>query len=129
MSGTMFAWQPLYDRLQDWGLQDWAGERGVELPSVPEHCQQPYHLFCLLLPSPESRQALIRHLKDRGILSVFHYVPLHLSKMGQRFDTGPQGCPVTEDVSERLLRLPFYADLDRKDQDRVLEAIYAYDGP
>jgi len=104
-------------------LQDWARDHGVRLPIVPMHCEQSYHMFYLLLPSLEQRQALIDHLKKQGILAVFHYLPLHLSDMGRRFG-GKQGdCPVTEDVSDRLLRLPFYNDLCGEDQERVVEAI------
>jgi len=80
-------------------------------------------MFYLLLPSLEKRQALISHLKEQGILAVFHYLPLHLSEMGQRFGGRPGDCPVTEDVSDRLLRLPFYHGLTQDDQARVVEAI------
>lgn len=66
-------------------LEDWAQERGVGLPVVPAHCEQSYHLFSLLMPSLEQRQALIAHLKAHNIGSVFHYLPLHLSVMGRRF--------------------------------------------
>jgi dTDP-4-amino-4,6-dideoxygalactose transaminase len=104
-------------------LTDWAGEYGIQLPVVPEHCEQPYYMFYLLLPSLEWRLALIEHLKARGILSVFHYVPLHLSEQGQRFGSRPGDCPVAENLSERLLRLPFYYDLTADDQAEVIEAI------
>jgi dTDP-4-amino-4,6-dideoxygalactose transaminase len=109
-------------------LSEWAGAHGVRLPIVPGYCDQPYHMFYLLLPSLEWRQALIAHLKDRGILSVFHYQPLHLSEMGQRFGGRVGDCPVTEDVSDRLLRLPFYNDLTEADQARVVAAIHAFPG-
>jgi dTDP-4-amino-4,6-dideoxygalactose transaminase len=105
------------------GLKDWALENGVQLPTVPSHCEQSYHMFYILLPNLEVRQALIDHLKDRGILSVFHYLPLHLSDMGRRFGGKRGDCPVTEDVSDRLLRLPFYNDLSEADQAYVVEAI------
>lgn len=104
-------------------LSGWAEENSVSLPAVPAHCEQAYHMFYVLLPSLDSRQALIAHLKERGILSVFHYLPLHLSEMGQHFGGQSGDCPVTEDVSDRLLRLPFYNDLDEADQVRVVEAI------
>ncbi len=107
-------------------LADWARACDVQLPFVPAHCEQPYHLFYLLLPSFEHRQALIAHLKAKGISSVFHYVPLHLSQMGQRFGGAPGDCPVTEDVSDRLLRLPFYNDLTGADQDCVVNAITGF---
>ena len=107
-------------------LDGWASDHHVRLPLVPPHCEQPYHMFYLLLPSLEQRQGLIEHLRSRGILSVFHYVPLHLSRMGRECGGRPGDCPVTEDVSDRLLRLPFYNSLSEADQDEVLEAIRDY---
>ncbi|KAB8315231.1 hypothetical protein SD81_035305 [Tolypothrix campylonemoides VB511288] len=80
-------------------------------------------MFYLLMPSLKLRSALIAHLKTKGIHSTFHYLPLHLSDMG-RFFGGKEGdCPVTESVSDRLLRLPFYNDLTESDQSRVVAAI------
>jgi len=104
-------------------LKDWAQNSGVRLPIVPEHCEQPFHMFYLLIPSLIARQALIAHLKDRGIMSVFHYQPLHLSEMGRRFGGKPGDCPVTENVSDRLLRLPFYNDLSERVLGRVVDTI------
>ena len=108
------------------GLEAWGQRSGVRLPVVPRHCEQSYHMFYLLLPSLEQRQALIAHLKQRGILAVFHYVPLHLSDMGLKWSTGKNDCPVTVDVSERLLRLPFYTDLSEDEQTMVIEAILEF---
>jgi dTDP-4-amino-4,6-dideoxygalactose transaminase len=104
-------------------LQGWAQAHGVRLPTIPSHCDQPYHMFYLLLPTMQDRQRLIARLKAEGILSVFHYLPLHLSEMGRRFGGKPGDCPVTEDVSDRLLRLPFYNDLAEVDQARIVAAI------
>jgi dTDP-4-amino-4,6-dideoxygalactose transaminase len=109
-------------------LSGWAHDHGVRLPSVPADCEQSYHMFYLLLPSLKQRQALIAHLKARGILSVFHYLPLHLSDMGRRFGGTEGDCPVTEDVSERLLRLPFFNSLTETDQATVVAAIHEFDG-
>lgn len=108
------------------GLSSWAAENGVRMPVIPEHCDQSYHMFYLLLPNLETRQALIQHLKERNILSVFHYVPLHRSEMGQRFGGYPGQCPVTERVSEQLLRLPLFSGLAEADQQRVIEAIHDF---
>jgi dTDP-4-amino-4,6-dideoxygalactose transaminase len=107
-------------------VRDWAHDRGVGLPSVPAHCEHPSHLFYLLLPSLQHRQGLIAHLKAHGISSVFHYLPLHLSEMGQRFGGRVGDCPVTEDISDRLLRLPFFNDLTEADLARVVGAAKAW---
>jgi dTDP-4-amino-4,6-dideoxygalactose transaminase len=107
-------------------LSDWAERYSVRLPIIPTHCEQPYHMFYLLLPSLEKRQALITHLKTHGIQSVFHYLPLHLSDMGQKFGGMAGDCPVTEKVSDCLLRLPFYNKLSPSQQNLVIEAIYDF---
>ncbi|NEO98466.1 MAG: dTDP-4-amino-4,6-dideoxygalactose transaminase [Symploca sp. SIO2E9] len=111
-------WEYYYEN-----LQDWAQDYSIRLPIVPAHCDQAYHMFYLLMPSLEQRQALIAHLKTRDISSVFHYLPLHLSQMGRQFGGAEGDCPVTESVSDRLLRLPFYNDLTEADQARVVASI------
>jgi len=112
----------------DTQLRDWAQERSIQRPTVPAHCDQSYHMYYLLLPAANDRASLIAHLKARGILSVFHYVPLHLSEMGRKFGGRPGDCPVTEELSDRLIRLPFYNDLSREDQDRVIGAVRDWKG-
>jgi len=107
-------------------LKDWAEGNGVRLPYVPNYCQQPYHMYYILLPSLEIRQGLVEHLKGARILSVFHYLPLHLSNMGHKFGGKIGDCPVTENLSDRLLRLPFYNTLTRDEQERVINAILEY---
>jgi dTDP-4-amino-4,6-dideoxygalactose transaminase len=104
-------------------LKNWAEEFGVQVPYVPPDREQAYHMFYLLMPSLEQRDAMIAHLNSREVNSVFHYLPLHLSPMGNRFGGKEGDCPVTESVSARLLRLPFYNDLTEADQHRVIEAI------
>ncbi len=114
-------WEYYYEQ-----LKDWARDFGVQLPFVPDHCEQPYHMFYLLMPSLDQRQAMIAHLKAQEINSLFHYLPLHLSRMGQQFGGKEGECPVTEDTSDRLLRLPFYNDFGEADQARVVNAIKGY---
>ena len=104
-------------------LKAWADGSGVRLPVVPEDCDQAYHLFYLLLPSLEQRRRFISHLKERQILSVFHYVPLHTSDMGRRYGGTPGDCPVTEELSDRLVRLPFYNKMSEAEQSRVIGAV------
>ncbi len=110
-------------KFYDAALSDWAQARGVRLPHVPEHCGQAWHLFYLIMPTLADRQRLIDGLKERGILSVFHYLPLHCSPMGIGLGGKPGDCPVSEDVSDRLVRLPFYNDLDIADQERIVTAV------
>ncbi len=104
-------------------LEAWAEENHVQMPFVPAHCEQTYHMFYLLFPNLENRQAAIAHLKERGIQAVFHYLPLHLSPMGEKYGGKPGDCPVTETISDQLLRLPFYTNMTEEDQRRVIEAL------
>ena len=105
------------------GLADWARAEGVRLPVVPPDAEPAWHLFYMLLPNLASRQRLITWLRDAGILAVFHYLPLHESPMGRGFGARRGDCPVSESVSERLVRLPFYVDLSERDQEGVIERI------
>lgn len=107
-------------------LADWATANEVHQPVVPEHVEQAYHMYYLLMPSLEARTRFIDALKAQGILCVFHYLPLHLSDMGRGFGGQVGDCPVTEDVSDRLVRLPFYFELAGDDQTRVIEAVRAF---
>ena len=107
-------------------LREWAATHGVTMPSVPQYAAHPSHLFALLMPTAAARTTLIEYLGARGILAVFHYIPLHLSPMGQRFGGAPGDCPVTEDISERLVRLPFYSDLTRDEQTTVIDTVTSF---
>jgi dTDP-4-amino-4,6-dideoxygalactose transaminase len=104
-------------------LSTWVDRCGARLPILPADCESSYHMFYVLMPTPDSRTRLIAHLKSRDILAVFHYLPLHLSEMGRRWGGRLGDCPVTESVSERLVRLPFYTGLSETDQDRVIDAV------
>jgi dTDP-4-amino-4,6-dideoxygalactose transaminase len=105
------------------GLGDWAAANGVQLPTVPAECEQAYHMFYMLLPTHDARTRLLAHLKAARIQATFHYVPLHSSPMGQSLGGRPGQCPVTEDVSDRLIRLPFWNDLTPTQQDRVISEV------
>ena len=107
-------------------LWDVAHKYGVVLPTVPPHCEQSYHMFYILVKDISQRQALIEHLKSRGVFAIFHYMPLHLSLMGLKCGGKPGDCPVTESVSDRLLRLPFHNELTEGDQARVVGAIVEF---
>ena len=108
-------------------LADWAQNNGIGLPNIPAHCEQPFHMFYILMPSLQARQALIEHLKARGILSVFHYVPLDSSPMGKKY--GVFDCPQTQKIADTLLRLPFYNDLSEDAQARIVAEIRKFSLP
>ncbi len=107
-------------------LSPWAERNGVQLPFVPADAEQGYHMFYLVLPAREDRDDLIRWLREAGILAVFHYVPLHMSEMGQRFGAARGDCPVTERISDGLVRLPFFNELSVDEQTRVVERVSAF---
>src|SRR5687768_1969268 len=108
------------------GLNDWAQAHDVQLPHIPAHCEQSYHMFYLLLPTLELRQRLITYLRERGVYSVFHYLPLHLSDMGQSFGGKIGDCPVTERVSDQLIRLPFHNALSSAEQEQVIDLLQQF---
>jgi dTDP-4-amino-4,6-dideoxygalactose transaminase len=115
----------IFDRYER-ELGPWGRDSGTRLPSIPADRQQSFHMFYLLLPTPEARTGLLAHLKKLDILAVFHYLPLHLSEMGRKLGGKPGDCPVAEALSDRLVRLPFYNDLSEADQGRVIEAVRAF---
>jgi dTDP-4-amino-4,6-dideoxygalactose transaminase len=107
-------------------LATWAARVGATLPVVPPHCESAHHLFHVLLPDLERRDALLAHLRARGVQAVFHYLPLHCSPMGLRLGGRPGSCPVTESVSERLVRLPFFTDMADDEQRIVIDAVTSF---
>jgi len=104
-------------------LSQWASKNNVMLPTVPDYCDQAYHMFYMLLPDLERRQGLIEYLKSLQIMAVFHYLPLNLSDMGRKFGGSEGDYPVTEKTSDQLIRLPFYNDLTQDEQSQVIDSI------
>jgi dTDP-4-amino-4,6-dideoxygalactose transaminase len=112
-------WNNYYNK-----LYKWAESRNILLPFVPRECSQAYHMFYIIMPNDVARQALISFLKARNILSVFHYVPLHISPMGKSFnqiDTFAK-CPISEKISNKILRLPLYYNMTIQDQNSVINS-------
>jgi dTDP-4-amino-4,6-dideoxygalactose transaminase len=100
-----------------------AEELGIRVPVVPDDCDPAYHLYHLVLPDRETRPRVMDQLRAEGIQTTFHYVPLHSSAAGKRFAARQTDCPVSDDVSTRLLRLPFHNGLSVEDTDRVVDAL------
>lgn len=95
----------------------------LRLPYVASECQSNSHLFYIILQDENTRNALMNHLKSNGILAVFHYIPLHLSQVGRSMGYVEGQFPVTESMSGRLLRLPFYHDMKQEEQAEVVNEI------
>ena len=107
-------------------LADWAAANGVRRPVVPEHCEQAWHMYYLLMPSLEARTDFIARLKEKGVTAVFHYLPLN--KSAYALQMAKNGwllaeCPVTVDVSDRIVRLPFYTSMAEEEQGRVIQSV------
>jgi dTDP-4-amino-4,6-dideoxygalactose transaminase len=109
-------------------LAAWAEKLGARMPFVPDYCEEPSHMFYLLMPNLEIRTRFIQWMKSQNVLCVFHYLPLHLSDMGLTFGGKPGDCPVTENISDRLVRLPLYYDLSDSELAYVTKTIHAFAG-
>jgi dTDP-4-amino-4,6-dideoxygalactose transaminase len=107
-------------------LGEWALKNGVRQPKIPEYCEQTYSIYYLLLPNAEERTRFIEFLRDRGVYAVFHYVPLHSSPMGKRVGGETFSCPVSEDISSRLVRLPLFVSMTTEEQDYVVDQVMQF---
>ncbi|MHB1066466.1 MAG: dTDP-4-amino-4,6-dideoxygalactose transaminase [Candidatus Nanopelagicales bacterium] len=116
----------LWRRYQE-ALADWAGESDVILPHVPERAAHPAHMFHLRFTSQQRRDAFITHMRDRGVLTVFHYQALHESPIGLSLHEG-HACPVASEASQTLVRLPLFYDLGDADQRTVIAAATSFTG-
>ena len=96
-------------------LTSWAAAQSVTTPTVPDHCEHPAHLFYLLLPDLDARTRFIQHMKSHDILTVFHYLPLEDSKYAHSKGWNTQRCPVSHDISQRLVRLPLLTALSEEE--------------
>jgi dTDP-4-amino-4,6-dideoxygalactose transaminase len=103
-------------------LRPHAERYGYTLPSVPSDREQAFHMFYVLLPDAETRDRVLAGMRDRGVHATFHYVPLHDSPGGRRFAAREVPCPISERISARLLRLPFYTDISDTEVEDVVEA-------
>lgn len=100
----------------------------ITLPRIPPECESNCHMFYIVLNSSDDRTRLIDHLKSQSILAVFHYVPLHTSPMGVAMGYRAGTLPVTEAISERLLRLPMYYEMQEREVEFVASEIFRFFG-
>ena len=104
-------------------LKDLEKAGKLRLPVIPDNCQSNHHLFHIILPSQEDRNNLMQKMKIAGVHTTFHYVPLHNSPMGNKFGYKTGDLPLTEDLSNRLLRLPLYPHLKREELETVIATL------
>lgn len=98
----------------------------LALPVLPEGCETNYHIFFLVLRDHETREALRTHLNQRAIQASFHYVPLHTSDVGKSLGYKAGDLPLTEQLSDRMLRLPLFNDMTEEAQTRVLSQVTSF---
>jgi dTDP-4-amino-4,6-dideoxygalactose transaminase len=98
----------------------------LQLPRIPDDCDSNYHMFYLVLPDIAARDGLLQHLKQRGILAVFHYVPLHSSPMGRKLAPDLITLSITEHYANRTLRLPMYYTMTAPAQQQVVDDIVSF---
>lgn len=116
------------DRMKSWNayyeqLADLQANGRIELPVIPKDCEHNAHMFYLKTKDLKERTALIAHLKEREIQTVFHYVPLHTAPAGERFGRFVGEDRYTTRESERLLRLPMYYGLEEEQVAYIVESI------
>jgi len=107
------------------GLKDLESKGHVTLPRCPERCTPNYHIFYLITESLKTRDALIEHLNQANISAVFHYIPLHSSPFGKNFHKG-RNLPLTDKISQTILRLPVFYDLEIGEQERIIDSIRSF---
>jgi dTDP-4-amino-4,6-dideoxygalactose transaminase len=106
------------------GLQDLAHREKLKLMFIPQYCESNYHIFYILLHDEAQRIAVMNKLKEFGIGTTFHYVPLHSSPYAVKaLGTVGQQLPITDRIYSTLLRLPIYPQLENADIDYVVERL------
>ena len=121
MEDRLATWNAYYEAFAP--LRD---EGKLELPVIPENCVHNAHMFYVKLRDIEERTAFLQHMKASGVLSVFHYIPLHSAPAGVKFGRFDGEDEYTTKESERIARLPLYYGLTEEDRSTVIEAVRAF---
>ena len=120
-NNRMTVWDRYYN-----ALKENAEKENLELPAIPEGCRHNAHMFYIKCMNLKVRTSLSAFLKDKGIAAVFHYIPLHSAPAGLKYGRFHGTDMYTTKESERLLRLPLYYGMDKKDQEMVCRMIKAF---
>ena len=130
--GQLEQWKTIQEKRRNiWeryheALAEWCDKQSVRRPQVPEHYEQAYHMYYLLFPEADKRDAFIAHMKSHSIRAVFHYAPLHQTPYGREFAVKGDECKISVETSSRLVRLPFYNDLNDDDQKTIISKIRSF---
>lgn len=118
MTNRLYLWDQYYKQLKE--LEE---EGFIRRPIIPDECEHNAHMFYILVKNIDIRQALIKHLKDKNILSVFHYIPLHSSPAGRKYCRTVGNMAVTDSTAARLLRLPLYFEMTENEVSIVVSSL------
>lgn len=99
------------------------GQGRVQRPHIPKNCVANGHIYYLIMSSHERQVALLDTLKEMKINAVFHYIPLHSSEGGQKYGRASGSMRYTDDLSNRLVRMPLWPDISKEQLDRVIDAV------
>lgn len=114
-------WDRYFGALGDWGL-----ENGIHLPHVPDGARHSGHMFYLRLATLSDRDRFIEHMRNAGVMTVFHYQALNTSPEGIRAGGSPNDCSNSKVASDTVIRLPLFTGLTPADQDRVIQAATSF---
>ena len=115
----------LWDRYFD-SLGDWSSQNGIHLPHIPKGARHSGHMFYLRLPTLTDRNRFIEHMRNSGIMTVFHYQALNTSPEGIRVAESADNCPNSKVAADTVVRLPLFTSLSSADQDRVIKAALTF---
>ena len=129
----LWAQLEMAEKINDYRLSIWEqywreltplAEAGkIELPTVPKDCVHNAHMFYIKAKDIEERSALIGHMKEKGVLTVFHYIPLHTAPAGLKFGRFHGEDKYTTKESERLVRLPLYFGLKKEEVSYICDKV------
>jgi dTDP-4-amino-4,6-dideoxygalactose transaminase len=116
------------NRLKNWNIyyNGLKNIKNIEVPTIPNNCIHNAHMFYIKTTDMEEREALIKYLRSNNVEAVFHYIPLHSAPAGLEFGKFHGDDNITTDCSERLLRLPFYNNLNNADVNNIVNIIKSF---